>query len=204
MRKMNALLFPFFALVFASTVQGQTGVNNAQFIEFDASGGAGTIGSGTMERADTTAYSTARITGDYTFGAAGFDNANNRAAIEGRFTSNGTGTLTNPVGDVNAYGTDYAMNFTAANYAVSNTATGRGTMHLAFTFGGTPDSMNFVFYIVNSAKLFVIESHADTAYARSIQPRCLCGELESNFPLRLRFQCFVRVRRTAGRGAVHQ
>src|SRR3989454_5981130 len=57
---------------------------NAQFIEFDASGGSGTIGSGTMEKADTTAYSTARITGDYAFGAAGFDNANNRAAIEGR------------------------------------------------------------------------------------------------------------------------
>src|SRR6266699_997976 len=135
---------------------------NAQFIEFDASGGTGMIGSGTMEKADTTAYSTARVTGDYAFGAAGFDNANNRAAIEGRFTSNGTGTLTNPVGDLNAYGTDYPMSFTAATYAVSNTATGRGTMHLAFTFGGTPGSLNFVFYIVNSGKLFVMESDAVT------------------------------------------
>jgi hypothetical protein len=131
---------------------------NAQFIEFDAAGGAGTIGSGTMEKADATAYSTSRITGDYAFGAAGFDNANNRAAIEGRFTSNGTGTLTNAAGDVNAYGTDYSMTFTAANYTVSDTATGRGTMQLAFTFGGTPDSMNFVFYVVNSGKLFVMES----------------------------------------------
>src|SRR2546427_2518435 len=134
----------------------------AQFIEFDASGGSGTIGSGTMEKADTTAYSTARITGDYAFGAAGFDNANNRAAIEGRFTSNGTGTLTNAAGDVNAYGIDYSMIFTAANYTVSNTATGRGTMNLAFTFGGIPDSLNFVFYIVNSGKLFVMESDAVT------------------------------------------
>jgi len=140
-------------LAFAMLANG-----NAQFIEFDASGGAGTIGSGTMEKADTTAYSTSRITGDYAFGAAGFDNANNRAAIEGRFTSNGTGTLTNAAGDVNAYGTDYPMSFTAANYAVSNTATGRGTMSLAFTFGGAADSMNFVFYIVNSGKLFVMES----------------------------------------------
>jgi hypothetical protein len=32
------------------------------------------IGSGTMEKADTTAYSAARITGDYVFGAAGFEN----------------------------------------------------------------------------------------------------------------------------------
>jgi hypothetical protein len=144
-------------LAFAMLANG-----NAQFIEFDASGGSGTIGSGTMEKADTTAYGTARITGDYAFGAAGSDNANNRAAIEGRFTSNGTGTLTNAAGDVNGYGTDYVMTFTAATYAVSNTATGRGTMHLAFTFGGTPDTMNFVFYIVNAGKLFVMESDAVT------------------------------------------
>ena len=140
-------------LAFAMLANG-----NAQFIQFDASGGSGIIGSGTMEKADTTAYSTARITGDYAFGAAGLDNLNNRAAIEGRFTSNGTGPLTNAAGDVNAYGTDYAMNFTAANYAVSNTGTGRGTMNLAFTFGGTPGTLNFVFYIVNSGKLFVMES----------------------------------------------
>jgi hypothetical protein len=144
-------------LAFAMMANG-----NAQFIEFDASGGAGTIGSGTMEKADTTAYSTARITGNYAFGAAGLDNVNNRAAIEGRFTSNGTGALTNAAGDVNAYGTDYPMTFTAANYTVSNTATGRGTMNLAFTFGGTPDSLNFVFYIVNSGKLFVMESDTIT------------------------------------------
>jgi hypothetical protein len=135
---------------------------NAQFIEFDASGGAGTIGSGTMEKVDTTAYSTAGITGDYAFGAAGFDNANNRAAITSRFTSNGTGTLTNAAGDVNAYGTDYSMNFTAANYTVSNAATGRGTMHLAFTFGAASASLNFIFYVVNSGKLFAMESDAVT------------------------------------------
>ncbi len=144
-------------LAFAMMANG-----NAQFIEFDAAGGSGTIGSGTMEKADTTAFSTARITGDYAFGAAGFDNANNRAAIEGRLTSNGTGTFTNAAGDVNAYGTDYAMNFTAANYTVSNPATGRGTMNLAFTFGGTPDSLNFVFYVVNSGKLLVMESDVVT------------------------------------------
>src|SRR5258708_14361378 len=98
---------------------------NAQFIEFDAAGGAGTIGSGTMEKADTTAFSTARITGDYAFGAAGFDNGSNRAAIEGRFTSNGTGTLINAPGDLNRYGTDYPMIFTAATSPVSTTTTAR-------------------------------------------------------------------------------
>ena len=140
-------------LAFAMMANG-----NAQFIEFDAAGGSGIIGSGTMEKADTTAFSTASITGDYAFGGAGFDNANNRAAIEGRFTSSGTGALSTPAGDLNGYGTDYPMTFTAANYSVSDAATGRGTMHLAFTFGGTPDALNFVFYVVNSGKLFFMES----------------------------------------------
>src|SRR5258708_6365350 len=144
-------------LAFAMMVNG-----NAQFIEFDAAGGSGAIGSGTMEKEDTTAFSTARITGDYAFGAAGLDKVNKRGGMEGGWTSNGAGPFTNAAGDVNAYGTDYAMNFTAANYAVTNTATGRGTMQLAFTFGGTPDTLNFVFYVVNSGKLFVMESDVVT------------------------------------------
>src|SRR5256886_5876090 len=44
-------------LAFAMTANG-----NAQFIEFDASGGAGTIRSGTMGKTDTSAHSPARIT----------------------------------------------------------------------------------------------------------------------------------------------
>src|SRR5258708_19783992 len=131
---------------------------NAHFIEFDAAGAAGTIGSGTIEKADSGAYSTAGITGDYAFGAGGFDNANNRIAIEGRSTSNGTGILSNAAGDVNAYGTDYPMTFSAASYTVSNAATGRGTMHFAFTFGGAPGSLNFVLYVVNAGKFLAMEN----------------------------------------------
>ena len=135
---------------------------NAHFIEVDATGGTGTIGSGTIEKADSSAYSTARIMGDYVFGGAGLDNANNRAAIEGRFTSNGTGSLSNAAGDVNAYGTDYPMTFSAASYTVSNASTGRGTMHFAFTFGGAPGSLNFALYVVNAGKFFVMENDTVT------------------------------------------
>src|SRR5258708_32741446 len=124
-------------LAFAMTTNG-----NAQLIEFDASGGAGTIGSGTMEKADTTAYSTARITGDYAVGAAGFDNVNNRAAMEGRFTSSGTGTLTNLVGDVNVYATNTAGKFTAPNRHGSDHHKWWGTEAHAFTMGSTPDRMS--------------------------------------------------------------
>jgi hypothetical protein len=144
-------------LAFAMMANG-----NAEFIEFDAAGGSGTIGSGTMEKVDTTAYNTARITGDYAFGVAGLDHLNNRAAIVGRFTSNGAGTLTNAAGDVNAYGTPYSMSFTAANYTVSDTTAGRGTMSIAFLFGGARANLNFVFYIVSSGKLFLMERDAVT------------------------------------------
>src|SRR5437667_4799062 len=138
-------------LAFAMMANG-----NAQFIEFDAAGGSGTIGSGTMEKADTSAYNTASISGDYAFGVAGFDDANNRAAIAGRFTSNGAGALTNEAGDVNAYGTTYSMTFSSANYSVSDTSTGRGTLNFSFSIGGSPFSLNYAFYFVNAGKLFVM------------------------------------------------
>ena len=134
-----------------------TANGNARFIEFDASAGSGTIGSGTIESADTNAFSTASITGDYAFGVAGMDNLNNRAAIIGRFASNGTGTLTNAAGDFNAYGTPYTLSFRAASYTVPDTKTGRGTMNLAFTFGGAPANLNFVFYMVNAKRLLAME-----------------------------------------------
>src|SRR6266404_2057795 len=44
---------------------------DARFVEVDASGNHGTVGSGTMEKVDTAAYNTARITGDYAFGVSG-------------------------------------------------------------------------------------------------------------------------------------
>ena len=136
---------------------------NAQFIEFDASGGSGTTGSGTIEKADTTAYDGAQITGDYAFGVVGMDHLNHRAAMAGRFTSNGTGSLTNAAGDVNAYGAIYPMSFTTASYTVPDTATGRATMNLSFTFGGGSASLNFVFYILNAGKLFAMERDTVTS-----------------------------------------
>lgn len=139
-------------LAFAMMADG-----SAAFIKFDAAGGAGTIGSGTMEPADTTAFSTSRIAGNYAIGVAGEDNVNNRAAIIGRFTANGAGTLGSAAGDVNAYGTSYTMSFTSATYTVSDATHGRGTMNLTFTFGGSAASLNFVFYVVNAGKLLVME-----------------------------------------------
>jgi hypothetical protein len=141
-----------YQLAFAMTANG-----NAQFIEFDPPGGS--IGSGSMEKADTTAFSTAKITGDYAFGLAGFDASSNRDAFVGRLTSDGAGNLTNGAGDINAHGIVGPATFATSTYTVSDTANGRGTMTLRFSFQGTAlYTLNFVFYIVNSGKLFAMET----------------------------------------------
>src|SRR6266487_5606494 len=101
-------------LAFAMMANG-----NAKFVEVDAAGGHGTIGSGTMEKADTTAYSTAKIMGDYAFGFAGLDQSNNRTAIAGRFTANGSGMLSNGAADVNQSGTFTTLNVFAASYMMT-------------------------------------------------------------------------------------
>src|SRR6266436_4991302 len=65
-------------LAFAMLTNG-----NAKFVEVDASGNHGTVGSGTMEKVDASAFNTAKITGDYAFGVSGLDQSNNRTALAG-------------------------------------------------------------------------------------------------------------------------
>lgn len=144
-------------LAFAMTSNG-----NAQFIRFDAAGGAGTVGSGTIEKADTTAFATAKITGDYAFGLAGYDATSNRVAFAGRLTADGAGNFTSGAGDINAQGNVGPAVFTTVSYTVSGTTNGRGTMSMAFTFGGAPLTLHFVFYVVNSGKLLAMETDSLT------------------------------------------
>jgi hypothetical protein len=142
-------------LAFAMLANG-----NAKFVEIDASGGHGTVGSGTMEKADTTAFSTAKIAGDYAFGVAGFDQSNNRSAMAGRFTANGAGTFTNGAADLNLSGTFSTLNVVAGSYAVTDGATGRGILNMPPVVGGTPMNLNFAFYVVNAGKVFAMEMDA--------------------------------------------
>ena len=142
-------------LAFAMLANG-----NAKFVEIDASGGHGTVGSGTMEKVDTTAFSTAKIAGDYAFGVAGFDQSNNRTALAGRFTASGAGTFTNGAVDLNLSGTYSTLNVLAGTYAVTDGASGRGILNMPPVGGGTPLNLNFVFYVVNAGKVFAMEMDA--------------------------------------------
>jgi hypothetical protein len=131
---------------------------NAQFISADAMGGAGMVGSGTIEKVDSGAYSTAAINGEYAFGVSGFDVANSRTGFVGRFTANGEGVLYNGTADINERNTTKSVIFTAASYTVSDTAIGRGTMRLATSVVGASRLFNFVFYVVNAGSLFAMET----------------------------------------------
>src|SRR5882762_1858623 len=140
-------------LAFAMLTNG-----NAKFVEIDASGNHGTVGSGTMEKVDTTAYNTARITGDYAFGVSGQDQSNNHTAIVGRFNANGMGLLMNGATDENMSGRFSTMNLFAGTYMVTDAATGRGVVNLAPAIGGSLQNLDFVFYVVNGSKIFMMES----------------------------------------------
>jgi hypothetical protein len=142
-------------LAFAMMANG-----NAKLVEIDAGGGHGTVGSGSLERVDTTAYSTAKITGDYAFGVAGLDQSNNRTAIAGRFTANGSGMLSNGAADVNQSGTFTTLNVFVASYMVTDTATGRGMINFPALLGGAPQNLDFVFYVANAGKFFAMEMDA--------------------------------------------
>lgn len=142
-------------LAFAMLANG-----NAKFVEVDASGGHGTVGSGSIEKVDTTAFNTARVIGDYAFGASGLDQSNNRTAVAGRFTASGSGMLSNGSADVNQSGTFNTLNLFAGTYMVTDTATGRGIINLPPLLGGAPQNLDFVFYVVNSGKLFAMETDA--------------------------------------------
>lgn len=131
---------------------------NAKFVEIDASGNHGTVGSGTMEKVNTSAYNTASISGDYAFGVSGLDQSNNRTAIAGRFTANGLGLLSNGAADENMSGRFSTMNLLTGTYTVTDTATGRGTMNLPPVIGGSLPNLDFVFYVVNGGKVFMMES----------------------------------------------
>jgi len=142
-------------LAFAMMANG-----NAKFVEVDASGGHGTVGSGSIEKVDITAFNTARITGDYAFGAAGLDQSNNRTAIAGRFTASGSGILSNGAADENLSGNFTTQNLFAGTYMVTDAATGRGVMTLPPLGGGALQNLDFAFYVVNGGKLFAMEMDA--------------------------------------------
>lgn len=113
--------------------------------------------SGVFFKQDTTAFATNKFSGPYAMGLVGVDGGSqNRFAIAGAFTANGTANLTNGLADGNTGGSvSSSVTFNSTNFNVSNT--GRGTVTMNFTGKG---SLSFAFYVVNASQLLMLETDA--------------------------------------------
>jgi hypothetical protein len=149
----NVLGTPAFA--FAINAQGQSG----SVIEFDTSGN---LVSGALQIQDTTVTTLAQLAGEFAFRAASNDTAPSRTSIIGRFTLQApqppqtSGVIVNGLTDISS--TSSGVVLTDSGLAGSFNApdaNGRGTAVLTPLNQATA---NIAYYIVNSSKLFFIET----------------------------------------------
>ena len=113
--------------------------------------------SGLLRKQDVTAFSTAKITGNYAFGLVGAAGGGVRYAMAGQFNSDGSGNLAGNF-DSNIFLTGTAANATLSSHdfsaAASGAQAGRGTGTITFTGQG---NFHFVFYVVNAGELLMME-----------------------------------------------
>jgi len=127
---------------------------NGNIISYDTSAFKA---SGLLRRQDTTAFSTAQITGNYAFGLVGAAGGGVRYAMAGQFNSDGSGNLAGNF-DSNIFLSGTAANATlrSSDFSVvaSGAQAGRGTGTITFTGQG---NFHFVFYVVNAGELLMME-----------------------------------------------
>src|SRR6266704_1059755 len=122
----------------------------ALVIRFDNNATAG----GTMALQAASAFSNAALGGTFAFNLAGIDAGNNSFMSAGLINADGAGNISSGVQDNNDNGTPSTNLALTGAYAVSNAATGRGTMQLNASLG----TLNFVFYVVDTNHLMLIET----------------------------------------------
>ncbi len=131
-----------------------SGGSNGSIISYDS---GNLKASGLLRKQDTTAFSTAKITGNYAFGFVGGDGggSSSRFAMAGAFTADGSGNLSGEVdADDGSGGGTPVVNTTLSSSDLSVAAGGRGTVTIAFAGQG---SLNFVFYVVSASELLVMD-----------------------------------------------
>jgi Putative Ig domain len=124
--------------------------SKARFVEFDASG---TRGAGVIEKQDPTAFSTAKITGDYAFGVSSAISSTASFSAAGRFTA-AAGTIGSCSLDEDNHGTLKSNSTFTGTYTVA--ATGRGTLTMNVT--GSANPLNADFYVVSAGELLLMSS----------------------------------------------
>ena len=128
--------------------------SKARFVEFDTHS---TRGGGVIEKQDPTAFSTAKITGDYAFGVSSVIRTASSAIANfgaaGRFTAS-AGAISSGTIDEDSDGTITSNAALTGTYSVA--ATSRGTMTL--NVAGAANPVNLIFYVVSSDELLVQSS----------------------------------------------
>ena len=126
---------------------------NARIIELDNTGARA---AGVLLKQDSSAFSTAQITGTFAFGFLGADPQGYRYAVAGEFTADGLGGLSaGELDDDSSAGANHAVAF-SGSYSVPSALipNGRGTMSISITGQGTT---NYAFYVVSADELLAIE-----------------------------------------------
>lgn len=137
---------------FALGASNGSALTKGHIIEFDDTTGYGQRGAGIIRLQDSTAFSTAKVTGNYAFGASGVDSNANRFAIAG-VADLSTGTVTGGMADADVGGAVLSdQGITSGTYSI-NSATGRGT--LSFVIPG-PTTIDFAIYVVSSSEVIVM------------------------------------------------
>jgi len=153
--------------------------SRGRLIEFDSTG---TLGSGEIALQDPTAFSNAKISGSYAFGASSTlslsTTARDRFVVVGAFTANGAGGITageldfNNSGVVDGGTAGPILLLSTSSYSVA--ANGRAT----FTFnpaGGSP--VHGIFYVVSAG-----EALSMSADAQSVNPLFAGSVLKQSGP----------------------
>jgi hypothetical protein len=109
--------------------------------------------SGTMELQDTSQFTLAGINGNYAFNVSGANGSSKPGSLAeaGAFTSNGTGTITSGVLDVNNAGSVSTIPV-SGTYTTPSGSFGKGTL----TLNGTP----FAYYIADATHVKVVGTSA--------------------------------------------
>jgi len=130
--------------------------------EFDLSGQTPT---GVLALQTPTAFALSSLTGGYAFGLEGFA-VNSTAtalahrAVIGETQLNGSGSIANAEFLSPGTGSATPVVPTSGTVAISSAANGRGTLTLNYTLASGATKADFVFYIVNASKLFLVSSDA--------------------------------------------
>jgi hypothetical protein len=145
---------------------------HALMIRFDAAA----TGSGTIDMQDPTQFGAPFSLGAYAFGVSGLDQNGKHLGMVGRVVANTENTFppNNGIVDVNDGGTTLTDMLLQGGFSPADPATGRGTVDLNCpTFdtdfgnngGGTAGTLTFVYYIVDSTHLKVLEGDSNTLLA---------------------------------------